>query len=450
MAFHQRAETVHVERLAAFLGELLRQLDREAVRRDERERVLGRDRLLAGEVFEHLHAARERLGELLLFGAHDPLDLLGMLAQHRVRVAHLLDDHGGQTVDTIEADALGLVDRPPQQATADVAAAFVRRFDPFRDQERDGATMVGEHAMRALRHPALVVGDSRLALDPIHDHAEAVGVEHGADVLQDTGRALDAVACIDVRRRQRHQDVARLQVVRHEDEVVDLHDPVAVARPAIRVAAGVDLPAVVEDLGALTARPGFTGLPEVVLPEPDDPLGGDAYTLPRLDRNGVLAQLEHRVALVDGRPEALGLEPQHVGDPFPGEVDGLVLVVVAEREVAHHLEEGAMPVGAAHLVEVVVLPAGAQARLDADDAFARWLLGAEEVGLELLHAGDDEERRLVLRVRNERVRGHAQMTALLVEALKRRAQLVGRHRHGKQCTDALWSVRRTPNLGLTT
>ena len=110
-----------------------------------------RDRLLAGEVFEHLHAARERLGELLLLGAHDPLDLLGVLAQHRVRVAHLLDDDGGQTVDTIEADALGLVDRPPQQATADVAAALVRRLDPFGDQERDGAAVVGEHAMRALR-----------------------------------------------------------------------------------------------------------------------------------------------------------------------------------------------------------------------------------------------------------------------------------------------------------
>ena len=95
MLLHQRAEAVEVERLAAFLGELLRQLDREAVRRDEREGVLGADRLLAGEVVEHLRPARERLGELLLLGAHDALDVGGVLAEHRVRVAHLLDDDAG-------------------------------------------------------------------------------------------------------------------------------------------------------------------------------------------------------------------------------------------------------------------------------------------------------------------------------------------------------------------
>ena len=198
---HQVAEAVHVERLAALLGELLRELDRETVGRDERERVVGGDRLLAGEVFEHLHAARERLGELLLLRAHDPLDLAGVLAQHRVRLAHLLDDDGGQAVDAVQADALGLVDRTAQQAPADVAAPFVGRLDSLCDQERDGATVVGEHAMRALRHLAVVVGDARLALDPVHDHPEAVGVEDRADVLQHAGRPLDAVAGVDIRRR---------------------------------------------------------------------------------------------------------------------------------------------------------------------------------------------------------------------------------------------------------
>ena len=249
--------------------------------------------------------------------------------------------------------------------------------------------------------------------------------------------------------------VAGLQVVRHEDEVVDLHDPVAVARPAVRVATGVGLAAVVEDLGALPARPRLAGLPEVVLPEPDDALGRNADALPRLDRDGVLLQFEQRVPFVDGRPEALRLEPEHLGDPVPREVDGLVLVVVAEREVAHHLEEGAVPFRAADLVEVVVLPAGAQAGLNAHHARARGLFGAKEVGLERLHPGDDEEGRLVLRRRHQRVPGHAQMPALLVEALKRLAQFVRRHRHGRTVygrpTDALWNVCHTSvHFGLTT
>ena len=44
---HQLAEAVDVDRLPALLGELLRQLDREAVGRGQGERVLGGDRLLA-------------------------------------------------------------------------------------------------------------------------------------------------------------------------------------------------------------------------------------------------------------------------------------------------------------------------------------------------------------------------------------------------------------------
>ena len=56
------------------------------------------------------------------------------------------------------------------------------------------------------------------------------------------------------------------------------------------------------------------------------------------------------------------------GDELPRDVDGLVLEVVAEREVAEHLEERAVPVGAADVLEVGVLAAGAQHLLDADDA----------------------------------------------------------------------------------
>ena len=250
------------------------------------------------------------------------------------------------------------------------------------------------------------------------------------DVLEDAGGALEAVARVDVRRRQVDEHVARLQVVRHEDEVVDLHDPVAVARPAVRVAARVLLAAVVEDLRALPARADLARLPEVVLAEPDDPLRRDPLAQPGGDRDR-----RPRRGSSAGSPSCTvaqrrsGSRPSTLGDPLPREVDRLVLVVVAEREVAHHLEERAVPLGAADLLEVGVLAARAQARLDADDARRRRLLRAQEVRLELLHAGADEQRREVLCGRDQRVAGHAQMPALLVEALERVAQLVRRHRH---------------------
>ena len=68
---HPGAVVVDVDRLAALLGELDRELEREAVGRREREGVLARDRVLAGELLEHLQAALERLAEPLLLGLDD-------------------------------------------------------------------------------------------------------------------------------------------------------------------------------------------------------------------------------------------------------------------------------------------------------------------------------------------------------------------------------------------
>src|SRR5207237_5887137 len=72
---HQLAEPVDVDRLPALLGELDRQLDREAESRRELECLLARDRALAGELVELLHAACERLAEPPLREAHAALDL---------------------------------------------------------------------------------------------------------------------------------------------------------------------------------------------------------------------------------------------------------------------------------------------------------------------------------------------------------------------------------------
>ena len=134
----------------------------------------------AGEVVEHALPARERLGEPFLFAAPDALDLVGVLREQRVRLAHLPDDDARQPVRVVQSDAARLVDRAPQEAAADVAAPFVRRLDPFGDQEARCAAVVGEHAMRAQRDVALAVRHTRLRFDPVHDLPKAVRVEHRA------------------------------------------------------------------------------------------------------------------------------------------------------------------------------------------------------------------------------------------------------------------------------
>ena len=87
----RRAVVVDVDRLAALLGELDRELEREAVGGGERERVLARDRVLAGELLEDLEPALERLAEALLLRLHDPLDLVRLLDELGERAGDLLD-----------------------------------------------------------------------------------------------------------------------------------------------------------------------------------------------------------------------------------------------------------------------------------------------------------------------------------------------------------------------
>src|SRR5207244_11717870 len=89
---------------------------------------------------------------------------------------------------------------------------------------------------------------------------------------------------------------------------------------------------------------------------------------------------------------------ENVDDKLPGELDRVFLEVVAEGEVAEHLEEGEVARGAPDVLEVVVLPTGADALLRGGGARVVALLAPQEAVLELVHPGvREEERRVVPR-----------------------------------------------------
>src|SRR5262249_3522487 len=126
------------------------------------------------------------------------------------------------------------------------------------------------------------------------------------------------------------------QLVLHEDQVPDLKVTVLVGlRPA--VPAVLRTPVVI-DLRARTARPWHAHVPVVVRQAAAlDPVGGHA-DLVAPDRIGLV------VAGVDGRPEPALTESEAAvllrpGQQLPGERYRLFLEVVAEREIAEHLEE---------------------------------------------------------------------------------------------------------------
>ena len=120
----------------------------------------------------------------------------------------------------------------------------------------------------------------------------------------------------------------------------------------------------------------------------------------------LLPEVERLVVVdIDGDGQLVLRQAEFLGDQVPGELDRAVLEVVAEREVAEHLEEGVVARGVADIVEVVVLAAGAHAFLRGDGALVGALLEAGEDVLELHHAGVGEHQRRVV-ARHERRRRH--------------------------------------------
>ncbi len=187
-------------------------------------------------------------------------------------------------------------------------------------------------------------------------------------------------------------------------------------RPALQLVALVE-----EDLRAGTARTGVARRPEIVASgDADDLVVGEArHLLP--DAVGVL------VVVIDGHQQPLGVEAVHLGDQLPRQRDRPLLEVVAEGEVAEHLEEGVMPRRVADVVQVVVLAAGAHALLRGRcPRIGTRLLAGEHV-LERHHAGRGEHQGRVV-ARHQRRRGD-HLVAVLAEVVEKgRPDLIdGRH-----------------------
>ena len=196
--------------------------------------------------------------------------------------------------------------------------------------------------MRLRRVDRVAVRDAGGLGDPGHDLLVAVGVVDRRDVLEDPRRPLEAHAGVDVLLRERRQRVVRVQLVRHEDEVPELEEALAAraAGQAAAGAAGLGAP-VPEDLGVRPARPRAADRPEVLgARQRHDPLRRHADLLPEVDRLLVGAELQLRVAGVDGHPDPVPVEAESLAHELGRVLDRALLEVLPEREVAEHLEEG--------------------------------------------------------------------------------------------------------------
>lgn len=67
------------------------------------------------------------------------------------------------------------------------------------------------------------------------------------------------------------------------------------------------------------------------------------------------------VRMINGDEELVLRKTEFLGDQVPGEADGFVFEIVAEREIAQHFKESMVTRRIADIVQIVVLPAGANA-----------------------------------------------------------------------------------------
>ena len=275
--------------------------------------------------------------------------------------------------------------------------------------------MVGDHPVRDRMRPVGVgAGGAGRGEDQVAEQVDLVVVvgalHHRRDPLQPH-------AGVDRRLRQVDALLARHLLVLHEHQVPDLDEAVALGVRAARRAARNVLAVVVEDLRAWAARAGLAHRPEVVG-------GRNADDLAVRQAGDLAPQVEGFVVLgIDGDQQPLGRHPEFLGDQLPGELDRQILEVVAEREVAQHLEERVVPGGVADVLQVVVLAAGAHALLRRRGAQVVALLGAGEDVLELHHAGVGEHQRRIV-ARHQRARRHDAMPVPGEEVEERLADVV--------------------------
>jgi hypothetical protein len=431
---HRRLEPGHVDGDVPLTGDLLRQLEREAVGVVEGERRrTGQLCGAAGELrFEDREPVAQGLAEALLLLLQHADDEVALASDVGIGVAHDVDGDLGQRRhdELLGAEQVGVADRPADDAAQDEAPRLVAREHAVADQHRRRAGVLGQHAYgeavaivvvaRAVR----ATGERAGLVDQRH---QQIGLPDALDTLEEAEDPLEAGARVDVLLRQRRTTAVGPLVVLHEDQVPELHEPPALGVGERATFGAVLRPAVEVQLAARPARPGLPHLPEVVLV-------AQALDARHRDAHDVVPDLLGLVVtLVDGDPDPLGVEPEGLGRVLPRPRDRLLLEVVPEAPVAEHLEEHEVAGGAPDVVEVVVLATGAHALLRVGDPRERRRRVTDEVRLERHHPGDGEQHRRV--VRDQARRRHHDVVASDEEVEERLAKLVG---------GARWTHRRTP------
>ena len=320
---------------------------------------------------------------------------------------------------------MGVADRAPHHAPQHVFSLIAVWQHAFGYQKCASARMIGDHPHRHIvGGQGSSIAFARDLGRQVHDRPQQVRVVVADDPLQHAGDALETHAGVNAGRRQGMQLALRVAVELHEHEVPQLDPATPIFSGLLAEASDVGGAGteVVVDLGTGTTGAGVTHLPEVLAGAAAyDPILRDAgHVLPQLLGLGIRRQ----VALTpeNANQQAAGVEPHGFGQEAPAKIDGVPFEIVTKGKVAQHLEERVVAGGHAHVLQVVVLSADADALLRRGSARVGALLLTREDVLEGHHARIDKHQGRVV-LGHERGRGHHLVALATKELAKSIADL---------------------------
>ena len=319
----------------------------------------------------------------------------------------------------MQAELVAVAEAAANDAAEHVAALLVAGQNAVGDEESGRPGVVGDDAQRRIIQCCRGVGEAGRADDLGNQCLEEVVVVVAAAALDDGGDPLQAHAGIDAWRFQRRQRAVRAAVELRKDEIPELGVTVAFLVRRTWRAAGDLRAQVVEEFRIRAAGAGVAHRPEVVL------VGHHAAWRQAHGAGPDAPRLV--VVRVHGHPDTVLGELQDIGDELPGPDDGVFLEVVAEAEVAEHLEERLVAPGVADVFQIVVLAAGAYAPLATHGALVVAAFAPGQRVLELHHASVGEEQRRVVGG-HQRSRRHHPVAALGEEVEIGGANVASQHR----------------------
>ena len=411
-----RLKTFLVHGQAFFRRHVQRNIKREAVSVIEPEGVGAGDLSVLrsrGDLIEEFLALRQGLAEAHFLAVDNFHDELFPFLDQRIDLAHGLHHNRNERSQERlhDADGPAVAGRAAQDPAQNVAPALVGRHGAVRDGEYQRPDMVRHHAvghgtvegrLLSLRKRLAWRREGHVGLaaklrDSVQQRHKDVRLVIAVFLLHHGGQALKSRAGIHAGPRQFFQRTIRLAVELREDQIPKLHAALVVEGRRFRqaeIGRQVDM-----DLAARSARTRVPHFPEVVLLAQTDDLFRGHMLLPDLE--GFV------VVQINGHPEILLGQTNFLGQEFPGVSDGFFLKIRPERKIPQHLEEGVVPGGLAHVVQIVVLAARPYAFLAGSGARRRGILDPDENVLELVHAGvGEQKRRVILGDDRGAVRGH--------------------------------------------